>query len=392
MTATFEVLYIEVDLICILLLFYVLHHLENAENQETANVAFRYVTRSVTAMLLLDCFCEIFRQSRATWQPLVCNILLALCFCAEGLTSYFWMLFCSAKMGLERKRHYTRRRGYLIPLLILIILSLLTIWNGWIFHYEAQGVYRRGPLFFAVYLFPCIYILLSVRDILAGLRRKPDLRSNDDAAFLLLMSILPVGGSFLTVFIVDLPVLMPLSAMSILMVFMDNQAHEISTDSLTGLNNRRQFDKHLAQLAENLPSGTFICLLLLDVDKFKEINDRCGHYAGDCALMETAALLRQACSSENAFLARYGGDEFAILFRASNDEMEERLRNAIETAFLGHSLETSAPYSIRVSAGSGKYGNGYAKSIPELINTADAGLYEQKKQKQIVRRSSWLHG
>jgi diguanylate cyclase (GGDEF)-like protein len=392
MTATFEVLYIEVDLICILLLFYVLHHLENAENQETANVAFRYVTRSVTAMLLLDCFCEIFRQSHASWQPLVCNILLALCFCAEGLTSYFWMLFCSAKMGLERRRHYTRRRGYLIPLLILILLSLLTIWNGWIFHYEAQGVYRRGPLFFAVYLFPCIYILLAVRDILAGLQHKTDLRSQDDAAFLLLMSILPVAGSFLTVFIVDLPVLMPLSAMTILMVFMDNQAHEISTDSLTGLNNRRQFDKHLAQLAENLPAGVFICLLLLDVDKFKEINDRCGHYAGDCALMETAALLRQACSSENAFLARYGGDEFAILFRASNDEMEERLRNAIETAFLGHSLETSAPYSIRVSAGSGKYGAGYAKSIPELINTADAGLYEQKKQKQIVRHSSWLHG
>ena len=52
MTATFEVLYIEVDLICILLLFYVLHHLENAENQETANVAFRYVTRSVTAMTI----------------------------------------------------------------------------------------------------------------------------------------------------------------------------------------------------------------------------------------------------------------------------------------------------------------------------------------------------
>ena len=108
--------------------------------------------------------------------------------------------------------------------------------------------------------------------------------------------------------------------------------------------------------------------------------------------METAALLRQACSSENAFLARYGGDEFAILFRTSNDEMEERLRNAMETAFLGHGLESGAPYSIRVSAGSGKYGTGYAKSIPELINTADAGLYEQKKQKQIVRRSSWLHG
>ena len=89
--------------------------------------------------------------------------------------------------------------------------------------------------------------------------------------------------------------------------------HLANTDPLTGLPNRRRFTELLRDAISNAePNSRQFSLLLIDLDKFKAINDTVGHDAGDAVLVEAAGRLRQAIG-ENGVVARLGGDEFAVL-------------------------------------------------------------------------------
>ena len=79
-------------------------------------------------------------------------------------------------------------------------------------------------------------------------------------------------------------------SLTILFIYLDTQNRQITTDSLTGLNNRREFDKQIERWAEQ--HGRNWGMLMLDIDDFKSINDHMGHIAGDEALWETADLVK----------------------------------------------------------------------------------------------------
>ena len=90
--------------------------------------------------------------------------------------------------------------------------------------------------------------------------------------------------------------------------------HDATTDQLTELSNRAVFHSELKLALEACQTGTNTCMLLVDLNFFKEINDTWGHHVGDIALKHLARVLRRETSLEDA-IARLGGDEFAVLIR-----------------------------------------------------------------------------
>jgi diguanylate cyclase (GGDEF)-like protein len=112
----------------------------------------------------------------------------------------------------------------------------------------------------------------------------------------------------------------------------DQAWHLALTDPLTGLANRRPF---AARLAEEIGRGRPVTVLLLDVDRLKEINDRWGHAAGDVALGRVGTVLRQAVRPGD-LAARLGGDEFAVLLPTGDaavaKALERRVRDLLATA------------------------------------------------------------
>ncbi len=150
-------------------------------------------------------------------------------------------------------------------------------------------------------------------------------------------------------------------------------------DSLTGLANRSLFMVHLEGAlgrARRRPTEAF-AVLMMDVDRFKVINDSLGHPAGDAFLLALAGRLTE-CLREVDSVARFGGDEFAILLDAITDvrdatRLTERLLKALDQPFMVEGREIFASLSIGITMMTARY-----TRADELLRDADAALYRAK--------------
>lgn len=152
-------------------------------------------------------------------------------------------------------------------------------------------------------------------------------------------------------------------------------------DPLTGVFNRRALDEPLTrELKAGLRYGAPACLMMLDLDYFKTVNDRLGHTAGDLVLRELAALMSDTVRDVDT-VGRYGGEEFAIILPhtsiAQAQPLAERLRNLIET----HAFDVEdGTVRLTASIGIAEVCNPAIASVEDWVNAADAALYEAKAQ------------
>lgn len=154
-------------------------------------------------------------------------------------------------------------------------------------------------------------------------------------------------------------------------------AHLNVTDPLTGLLNRRGFDRRLDRaLADMVGTGDRLVLLAIDVDTFKVFNDLYGHANGDVLLQRLADELRELVGGKGA-IARNGGDEFQALLPCPGEDWRERLDAfaAQQHAFFFDGRE----YWFNVSVGSAVYPD-QAEEASDLCRKADAALYQAKLQ------------
>jgi diguanylate cyclase (GGDEF)-like protein/PAS domain S-box-containing protein len=156
-----------------------------------------------------------------------------------------------------------------------------------------------------------------------------------------------------------------------------------TTDSLTGLLNRRAFDEALdIELARSARDHTPISLLLVDVDRFKAYNDLYGHPAGDDCLRRLSACIRAVVRRPGDAIARYGGEEFVIILPNTGEDgaftVAEQLRTSLRDLAIPHSA--SEKQVVTVSIGLASYtGHEARRRSSELIVRADEALYTAKE-------------
>lgn len=157
---------------------------------------------------------------------------------------------------------------------------------------------------------------------------------------------------------------------------------EAATDGLTGIANRRSFDRALARLIARAERGEFaFTLALIDVDDFKKINDVHGHQIGDRVLICLAKLL-MANVRANDLVARYGGEEFALLLEQSTvAQARAKLQSLIDSVAKSYSYEhegeaRSVAFTFSIGATEHRSGDGG----DDMIARADEALYQAKRR------------
>jgi diguanylate cyclase (GGDEF)-like protein len=147
------------------------------------------------------------------------------------------------------------------------------------------------------------------------------------------------------------------------------------TDALTGVGNRRLFERTLErEIGHAQIKGEQLSLLLVDVDHFKAFNDSLGHQAGDQALREVASVLVRRCGKQDT-VARYGGEEFAVVVPGADIERSLKLAEELRVAVCTAQCANPVTASVGVAT--------YPQDAPDsstLVRSADRALYEAKRQ------------
>ena len=156
--------------------------------------------------------------------------------------------------------------------------------------------------------------------------------------------------------------------------------YQASHDALTGLVNRREFERRLQEAMDSAQTGNVgHGLCYLDLDRFKVVNDTCGHTAGDNMLREVASIIKEAVRDSDT-VGRIGGDEFALLLAGCPLEKARQIAdNVVRSVNDYRFVWKDKIFNIGVSVGLVEIGPGSA-TLEDLMNSADSACYVAKKQ------------
>lgn len=268
------------------------------------------------------------------------------------LSFYFWTAIAVAVMGA--------------------LFAVLSPIKGLLFYLDENNVYFRGPLngFFN--------ILMTVMGLLPAyvlVRRRKTIPS-PSFYNLILYPIMPTIGGILQHFIYGTNLFWAATVIAVFLTFINVQNRQIDSDYLTGTFNRSSLQEYLGTLVRKACRNRTFAGIMLDLDNFKQINDRCGHGTGDQALIEMARILH-ASVRKTDFVARYGGDEFIVILDTGDDaivdEVIERIRANMKAA-----NGAGKTYTLSASMGKATFDLERDRNIDTFIQRLDGLMYEDK--------------
>lgn len=155
-------------------------------------------------------------------------------------------------------------------------------------------------------------------------------------------------------------------------------------DPLTGVRNRTRLDEDIERaLRARDVAGGVVAVLYLDVDDFKDVNDRHGHDVGDAVLVVLTSRLREALRDEDT-VARLGGDEFVLVAHLPTAEHAEEMRTRVEQVLARPLVLVDRTLPVRVSLGMAVV-DAEGRTPAQVLAAADASMYQVKRNRKSVR-------
>lgn len=297
-------------------------------------------------------------------------------FMMQIVLALFWIRYAWYRI-LEQSIPRKKEIFYvLIPFAILGIIVISSPFNGWCFYLDDANYYHRGILSAPMSVVILVYLLSVSVMALAQYKKAVLIDRKRELLTIAFFAIPPFLGGVAQTLFYGFSIIWPCAVISCILILHNKEIQAISQDSLTGLNNRRNTEKHLRVYEEG--QNQAITLIMLDINDFKHINDHYGHYSGDMALIQTAKILRTTLSGTSAFLARYGGDEFIIILPQGRENIAIETAQKIRNDFDAFGRTKQLPFRLSVSVGYAISAEKKDNRIANLIREADESMYRDK--------------
>ena len=212
---------------------------------------------------------------------------------------YAWLLYVNGKLSVRHNRRWTAAVCHVMTgtAIAVVLLTVIIPWRlsteGWGVHTVSYSL-NHGSL--PAKLVSIAMYLMGLILTATAYPKEVTKEGQKETRYLLEAGVFSLVGGMVQSFAESWRTGGPFVALAVLFIYLNAQNRQITTDGLTGLNNRREFDAHLQRKIELCPEHEW-GLLMIDVDDFKRINDELGHAVGDEALWHTADILR-GCSAK----------------------------------------------------------------------------------------------
>jgi diguanylate cyclase (GGDEF)-like protein len=288
-----------------------------------------------------------------------------------------WFYYVYVVIFSNRKIYPKTGFFFAIPAIIGAGLVLANIGTGWVFTYDCKNAYSRGWLS-SIDAFTS-YLYLVVGFIIAIAHRKNIERRNMVALMLFMLT--PTIFGLVQTLVYGSTLIWPGMSISLLIIYIAIQNDLLLLDYATGVNNRRSMDRLLRRKIANARDKISFAMLLVDVDGIASINDRYGHIEGDFAIRTMAKLLEN-CFMQDGFVARYGGDEFAVLINVGSIGELDGVKERVQAKIDGWNATSDRKWRLSVSMACAPYVNSDRLSADNFFAQVDKLLNADK----LVRR------
>ena len=373
--------YLEIDIMCIVVLVSLAYQTMHSNFRKTNQVRFLEVL-VVNIIFVFSDAIWIFNNNYISYSCLPFNgvvfgyIMNGINVCCSALAGWSWLRFSENFLD----RHYiSTPSGFAISLIPIIILAALTVTTGkthLLFYITDEGQYVRQSGYVLQLILSYSYISTSVIIALILAGKTTNRQAKEKSLGIASFAIFPIIACVVQLFNPNMSIIFIGTIISLLNVYITLQGQQVLNDPLTGLNNRMLLDQKIMSGIEAVDDRHDFWLLIMDVNKFKGINDTYGHLEGDHALVRIADTLRKVSSDRGDFICRYGGDEFVFLHMTKKNEDCSKLISEINQTLAGYEL----PYNLSVSIGTAKYTSD-VDTWTQLMEKADAELYKVKKSR-----------
>lgn len=303
------------------------------------------------------------------------NPVYVLYYIMNPVLAILWFLYVYLNVHENFKKLKWQWVLIFTPFVINIILSILSYQYNIFFIINEDNVYIRGKFFHIETLITYGYLLASV--VLVLINRKKFKR--EKVLPLILYVAIPALVGSLQILVYGLNLIWISSSIAALIVFISLQSRSLLTDYLTGAYNRHHLENYLNwRIKSN--HRHYIAGIMIDIDKFKDINDQYGHIAGDNALEATATILRKSIEKKD-FLARYAGDEFVIILESSNRNDIDKVLDRLEKNLRTYNQRPEKRFDISLSHGFHVFDPNDTFDFKCFIDTIDQKMYQNKRDK-----------
>lgn len=350
-----------------------IHCLKQEEKSSLKYRLYMNMLQVTIVMLVLDIFSR-FDGNPSTIYLFVNHFGNFMIFMLNPILPTLWLLYVHDQVFQEEeKTRLLYRPLFAINFINAVIVVVMQFYQKF-YYIDSDNIYHRGQFFWISVLIVVIFMLVAFFLIIIN-HKKIEKKHYFSLMF---FSVPPFISIMLQIAFYGTSLIYNSVVLSFLIIFLNIQNHNIYTDHLTGVNNRKKLELYLKEKIRTTTVNKTFSAIMIDLNDFKYINDTFGHHMGDDAL-EASAKLFQSCLKSTDFIARFGGDEFCIVLDISDISGLEKIVCRINRTIKEYNDFDGKPYNISVSMGYAVYDCHSCMTVEEFQKKIDILMYENKK-------------